>query len=35
VGDLILFYMVVAVSLVVGIRLAFFERERAGPTEQM
>jgi hypothetical protein len=34
-GDLILFYMVVAISLVVGIRLAFFERERAEQTEQM
>ena len=28
IGDLILFYMMVALSLVVGIRLAFFERVR-------
>ena len=33
VGDLILFYMVVAVSLAVGIRLAFFERWRTDARE--
>jgi hypothetical protein len=30
VGDLILFYVIVALSLIVGIRLAFFERGQAG-----
>jgi hypothetical protein len=33
VGDLILFYIVVAVSLAVGIRLAFFERLRTESAE--
>lgn len=35
VGDLILFYMVVAVSLGVGIRLAFFERVTGGSAQSM
>jgi hypothetical protein len=35
VGDLVLFYMMVAISLGVGIRLAFFDRERSGPAGQM
>jgi hypothetical protein len=33
VGDLVLFYMMVAVSLGVGIRLAFFDRDRVPPAE--
>ena len=33
VGDLILFYMMMALSLAIGIRLAFFERVRGGPAE--
>jgi hypothetical protein len=32
VGDLVLFYMVVALSLALGIRLAFFERIGASPS---
>ena len=33
VGDLVLFYMMLAVSLGVGIRLAFFDRDRVPPAE--
>jgi hypothetical protein len=35
VGDLVLFYMVVAASLAVGIRLAFFERAAGGSGQSM
>jgi hypothetical protein len=35
VGDLVLFYVTLAVTLAVGIRLAFFERAISAPTRPM